>query len=78
MNLIKRIIGHQAKSAIIIPSKGNCPNCWGIQEYGSLKQEKYRDIQIEVNNRRAKYAFIQQFVVRFISGIKLKDAYIRR
>ena len=40
---------------------GVCPNCWGDQEYGNVIREKFKDAQIDVNNRERKYAFIQDF-----------------
>ncbi|WP_019671036.1 hypothetical protein [Eudoraea adriatica] len=53
---------------------GVCPNCWGDQEYGNIIREKFKDAQIDVNNRESKYAFIQDFVVTHLDGIKLKSA----
>jgi len=50
---------------------GLCPNCWGSQEYDSVIRKMYFDKQIDVNNHEANYAFIQDFVVNKISGIKL-------
>ena len=52
--------------------EGICPNCWGEQEYDKMIREMYDDKQIEVNNHEANYAFIQDFVVTHIDGIKLK------
>ena len=52
--------------------EGLCPNCWGKQEYDHQIRELYEDKQIEVNNHEANYAFIQDFVVTRIEGIKLK------
>jgi len=52
---------------------GVCPNCWGDQEYGNMIREKYKDVQISVNNRESKYAFIQDFLVTHLDGIKLKS-----
>lgn len=52
--------------------QGVCPNCWGKQEYDNQIRELYKDKQIEVNNHEANYAFIQDFVVTRIDGIKLK------
>jgi len=49
-----------------------CPNCWGKQEYDHEIREMYKDKQIDVNNHEANYAFIQDFVVTHIDGIKLK------
>ena len=52
--------------------EGYCPNCWGTQEYDNEIRELYKDKQIDVNNHEANYAFIQDFVVNHIDGIKLK------
>ena len=54
--------------------EGVCPNCWGDQEYGNLIREKFKDAQIGVNNKEIKYAFIQDFMVTHLDGIKLKSA----
>ena len=58
------------KTAGEVP-EGLCPNCWGSQEYDSVIRKMYFDKQIEVNNHEANHAFIQDFVVNNISGIKL-------
>ena len=50
-----------------------CPNCWGDQEYGNVIREKYKDAQIDVNNQKSKHAFIQNFIVTHLKGIKLKS-----
>jgi len=52
--------------------EGYCPNCWGSQEYDNEIRELYKDKQVDVNNHEAHYAFIQDFVVNHIDGIKLK------
>ncbi len=52
--------------------EGLCPNCWGEQEYDNMIREMYVDKQIDVNNHKANYAFIQDFVVTHLNGIKLK------
>ena len=51
---------------------GLCPDCWGHQEYDNMIREMYKDKQIDVNNHSANYAFIQDFVITHINGIKLK------
>ncbi len=51
---------------------GYCPNCWGEQEYDRQIRDLYKDKQIDVNNHKANYAFIQDFVVTHLSGIHLK------
>lgn len=52
--------------------EGFCPNCWGNQKYENVVREMYRDKQIDVNNKEANHAFIQDFVVSKLDGIKLK------
>ncbi len=49
-----------------------CPNCWGSQQYDNVIREMYVDKQIDVNNHEANHAFIQDFVVNRIDGIRLK------
>jgi len=51
---------------------GLCPNCWGKQEYDNEIRELRRDKQIDVNNHEANYAFIQDFVVNRVEGIRLQ------
>lgn len=52
--------------------EGLCPNCWGSQEYDNIIRDLYEDKQIDVNNHRSHHAFIQDFVVNHVTGIKLK------
>jgi len=54
--------------------EGFCPNCWGQQDYDGKFREMESDMQIEVNDHRANYAFIQEFMVTNLNGIKLKSA----
>jgi hypothetical protein len=51
--------------------EGLCPSCWGYQEYDDTIRELYDDKQIDVNNHAANYAFIQEFMVTNLNGIKL-------
>lgn len=60
-----------AKSTKGQTPQGLCANCWGEQEYDNTIREMYDDKQIDVNNHEANYAFIQNFVVTNIEGIKL-------
>jgi hypothetical protein len=50
---------------------GVCSNCWGQQEYDNKIRDMYDDKQINVNNYKANHAFIQDFVVNQLSGIRL-------
>jgi hypothetical protein len=51
--------------------EGLCPNCWGRQEYDNRIRELYDDLQIDVNNHQTNFAFIQDFMVTNLNGIKL-------
>jgi len=73
MNLIKKIFKKKIKDEFTEVPEGVCPNCWGDQEYDNMVREKYEDAQISVNNHKTKYAFIQNFVVTHLNGIKLKS-----
>lgn len=52
--------------------EGACPNCWGKQEYDGKVRRLYKDKQIDVNNHKAHYSFIRNFVIKHIDGIRLK------
>jgi|TARA_R110002110_G_scaffold58543_2_gene166282 hypothetical protein len=73
MTFLKKNIKNKIQDEFTEAPGGVCPNCWGDQEYDNVVREKYKDAQIEVNNHKAKYAFIQDFVVTHINGIKLKS-----
>ena len=74
MNFIKQLFGNKNEEEISELSNGYCPNCWGDQEYDNLVREKYKDAQISVNNHSANYAFIQDFIITHLTGIKLKSS----
>ena len=52
--------------------EGFCPNCWGKQEYDNQVRKLYKDKQIDINNKEANHAFIQDFAVTHLTGIHLK------
>ena len=53
---------------------GLCPNCWGNQEYENVIREMHYDKQIDVNNHTSHHAFIKDFVVNKVDGIKLESS----
>ena len=75
MTFLKRLFGKRKKDEFSEVPEGVCPNCWGDQEYDGIIREKFKDQQIAVNNHdsTAQYAFIQEFVVTHLNGIKLKS-----
>jgi hypothetical protein len=80
MNLIDNIINffNQPEDATKGKTpKGICPSCWGYQEYDNKFRELYRDKQIDVNNHKEHYMFIQDFVITNIEGIHLKEGEIK-
>jgi len=77
MDLIKSIVNYWSKrknNEDVKAPEGVCPPCWGTQEYDNVVRELYKDQQIDVNNHNSStnYAFIQDFVVNHVDGIKLK------
>lgn len=52
---------------------GACPNCWGRYEYDGEIRQVARDRQIDVNNGVERHAFIKDFVVTHIDGIRLRN-----
>ena len=56
------------------PPEGLCPNCWGRYEYDGKVRKMFRDHQRDVVNGRANDAFIREFVVRELEGIRLQDS----
>lgn len=54
--------------------EGTCPVCWGYQEYDQKIRRLFKDKQIDVNNHSYRYMRIQKFLVKYIDGIRLKQA----
>lgn len=73
--MIDKLIAHFKRPASETKSEqpeGYCPNCWGNQEYDSVVRKMYQDKQVDINNHKANYSFIQDFVVENLEGIHLK------
>ena len=76
MSLYKSVMSYfskKEKGEDVKAPEGVCPNCWGTQDYDGQFREILKDEQIDVNNHEANYAFIQDFVVNHVDGIKLKN-----
>lgn len=73
LKLLSHLFGSKKPDTFNEVPYGVCPNCWGDQEYDNLVREKYKDIQIGVNNKESKHAFIQDFVITHLKGIRLKS-----
>ena len=52
---------------------GVCVNCWGHYEYDGEIRKAVADRQVDVNNKQQRYAFIEEFTVKHIDGIRLKS-----
>jgi hypothetical protein len=76
ITLIKKLFGKKKTDELSKDPEGNSPNCWGYLEYGNLIRKKFNDQQIAINNHdsTAQNAFIMEFVVTHINGIKLKSS----
>ncbi len=51
---------------------GNCPNCWGRQEYAGNFYEAVKNEQIDLNNVMEKKGWIQAYAAEHLEGIELK------
>lgn len=79
MSLIENILKFLESSEKETKDKtpeGVCPVCWGYQEYDKKIRTLYYDKQIDVNNHKAKYSLMRDFVKEHIDGIKLKEGKI--
>lgn len=54
---------------------GDCPNCWGRQEYQDVSKDFMYDATKSnlVKDKSLKKAFIAQFVETYVDGISLKN-----
>ena len=74
MNLVDSIVNYiKGKGEKTEAPVGVCPICWGHQEYDNKIRDIIVDRQIDINAGRENYGFIQDFVVKHIDGIKLKN-----
>ncbi len=76
MSLFESVISYlkgKEKGEELEAPVGACPPCWGEQEFDNKIREIVKDRQINVNSGNENYAFIQDFVVNHVDGIKLKN-----
>lgn len=57
--------------------EGLCELCWGYQQYDGKIRELIKDKQIDVNNHRTSYTFMEDFVKTNLEGIKLKEGEVK-
>jgi len=72
-NIIEYFKAEDTEEKKISP-EGTCPICWGHQNYDGQIRELLSDKQIDVNNHKASYMLIEDFVKTNIDGIKLKES----
>lgn len=80
MDIIENIVNYFSSDTKQPEAKapaGTCPSCWGYQKYDGKILELFKDKQIDVNNHKDSYSFIQKFVVKHIDGIILKEGEVR-
>lgn len=56
--------------------EGQCPICWGYNEYDMKIRDLYKDKQVDVNNHQASYTILQAFMVEHLNGVHLKEGHI--
>lgn len=57
--------------------EGTCPLCWGYQEYDSKLRQLFKDKQKDVNNHSDSHMKVQKFMVKYVDGIRLRQARIQ-
>lgn len=80
MDLVERVVkllNRPAEETRDKSPEGVCPVCWGYQEYDSKIRKVLKDKQVDVNNHKASYLVVQDFVVRYIDGIRLKKGVVK-
>lgn len=76
MDLIDRLVAFFQRPETETQGKtpeGMCPVCWGYQEYDGKIRQVIKDRQIDVNNHRQSYMFLQEFVREHIEGFELHE-----
>lgn len=76
MNLVDTLsafFARPAEETIGVTPDELCPNCWGRYEYDGEIRKVAKDRQVNINNKAERYAFIQDFAVNHVSGIRLKN-----
>ena len=77
MNLIENIVDFLRKPRKETEGKspeGTCPVCWGYQEYDSKLRQLFKDKLLDVNHHSDSYMKVQKFMVKYVDGIRLKQA----
>lgn len=75
-NIIQYFKSENKKEELVSP-EGTCPVCWGKQEYDGKIRTLLKDKQIEINNHKASYMIIQEFMTHNIDGVELKEGIIK-
>lgn len=57
-------------------AEGQCPVCWGYQQYDSQIRILQEDKQIDVNNHQRSYMRIQRMLKKYIVGTRLREGII--
>ena len=78
MKFLSKLFG-QKKTQLLLTSQdikdaGACPNCWGRQKYEDqfIRFEKKQLRNILQYDRTAQKAFVQNFIEKHITGIRLE------
>ena len=81
MDIIENIVNYfktNSDNNIETSPIGTCSLCWGYQEYNGKIRELLADKQIDVNNHKDVYVFIEDFVKINIEGITLKEGIVSK
>ncbi|MBX2797948.1 MAG: hypothetical protein KTR31_09775 [Myxococcales bacterium] len=73
IDILTAFFGRSAEQTQDEVPDGLCPNCWGHDEYDGQIRQRMKDRQINVNNGQERYAFIRDFAVTHVDGIRLRN-----
>ncbi len=79
MDIIENIVHYFKTNSDKQPNSspiGTCTACWGYQQYNGKIREIIEDKQIDINNHKDSYVFIEDFVKQNIEGITLKKGIV--
>lgn len=77
IEILTDYFSHSVEKTVDKTPNGICALCWGRERYDGKIRELFEDKQIDVNNHRARYMLIQDFLANHIEGPKLKQAYTK-
>jgi len=68
IEILTDYFSHPAEKTVDKTPNGICALCWGYERYDGKIREMFKDKQIDVNNHRARYMLIQEFLANQVKA----------